>query len=291
MMLNPVLRREIQTSLRKWKVFAAIMLYVAALTAVAGCVFWTEIYNSYDFSFSPENISILYAIMAMMQLFLIIVIVPAITGGSINGEKERQTFDLLLVSKMKPVSIIIGKLLAGMGIVIIMIIASAPVFVITIRFGGASVKDVFLLMLYFILSALCVGSVSILFSALFKRSSVAMVSLYVLSAFLTIGTIAFFIIYADYYWMMNTANPPEIIYKTVMAINPLTSVLAVVDSQINAGIFNILSFGYEFGKELLLRDIWLYHIGLMVCVSIICIMLSVKAINPIKQRKRIRHRS
>ena len=96
-MLNPVLRREIQTSFRNRKVFAAIIIYVAVLMVMAGCMFWSEIYNSYDFNFDPANINTLYVLMAVMQLFLIIIIVPAITGGSINGEKERQTFYLFLV--------------------------------------------------------------------------------------------------------------------------------------------------------------------------------------------------
>lgn len=289
-MLNPVLRREIQTSLRNWKVYAAILFYVACLVAVAVVGFWSEIYNSYDFSFSPGTINELYAVMAIMQLVLIIIIVPAITGGSINGERERQTFDLMLVSRMKPFSIVAGKLLAGIAVVILMIIASAPVFAITIQFGGASVKDVLLLMLYFMFSAVCLGSVSILFSALIKKSAVSMVLVYVLAGVLTFGTLVVFILYADYHWMMAGDYPPVWIYKLVMAANPLASVTAVIDSQINIGLADIFSLSYSFGIDVSYSNIWVGHIIFMLLLSVVSLTLAAKVIDPVRNKRSKKHR-
>ncbi|MBQ2753746.1 MAG: ABC transporter permease [Firmicutes bacterium] len=289
-MLNPVLRREIQTSLSNWKVYAAILFYVACLVAVAVVGFWSEIYNSYDFSFSPGTINELYAVMAIMQLVLIIIIVPAITGGSINGERERQTFDLMLVSRMKPFSIVAGKLLAGIAVVILMIIASAPVFAITIQFGGASVKDVLLLMLYFMFSAVCLGSVSILFSALIKKSAVSMVLVYVLAGVLTFGTLVVFILYADYHWMMAGDYPPVWIYKLVMAANPLASVTAVIDSQINIGLADIFSLSYSFGRDVSYSNIWGGHIIFMLLLSVVSLTLAAKVIDPVRNKRSKKHR-
>ncbi len=283
-MLNPVLRREIQTSLRNWKVYAAIVFYVVALAAVAAVVFWTEIYNSYDFSFDPAAINALYALMAVMQLFLIIVIVPAITGGSISGERERQTFDLLLVSKMKPVSIITGKLLASIGIVLIMIIASMPVFALAIQFGGAKVLDVVLLMLYFVATAVCLGSVSILLSSVIKRSAVSMVVVYIVCAFLIVGTVILYMLFSDYYWMMNRVYPPVVLYWITMITNPLMSVFAVIDSQINIGLSEIFALGYSYGKDISLISIFGGHIAFMAVVSAASIFISSKAINPVRKR-------
>ena len=289
-MLNPVLRREIQTSLRNWKVYAAILFYVACLVAVAAVGFWTEVYNSYDFSFNPGTINELYALMAIMQLALVIIIVPAITGGSINGERERQTFDLMLVSRMKPFSIIAGKLLAGIAVVILMIIASAPVFAITIQFGGASVIDVLILMFYFMFSAVCLGSVSILFSALIRKNAVSMVLVYVLAAFLTFGTLVVFILYADYHWMMTEGYPPVWIYKLVMGINPLASVTAVIDSQINLGLADIFSMGYSFGMDVLYSNIWGGHILFMVLLSAASLILASRVIDPVRNKRSKKHR-
>ncbi len=289
-MLNPVLRREIQTSLRNWKVYAAILFYVACLVGVAAVGFWAEIYNSYDFSFNPGTINELYAVMAIMQLLLIIIVVPAITGGSINGEKERQTFDLMLVSRMKPFSIVAGKLLAGIAVVIIMIIASAPVFALTIQFGGASVKDVLLLMFYFMFSAVCLGSVSILFSALIKKSAVSMVLVYVLCGFLTFGTLIVFILYADYYWMMTGGYPAVWLYKLIMGINPLVSVSAVIDSQINIGLADIFSLSYSFGREISYSNIWGGHIIFMVLLSAVSLSFAAKAIDPVRNKRVKKHR-
>lgn len=281
-MLNPVLRREIQTSLRNKKVFAAVVFYVAALIVVIGCVFWAEFYNSYDFSFDPSVMSGLFAIMAVVQLFLIMIIVPAITGGSISGERERQTFDLLLVSKMKPASIVTGKLFSSIAIVLFMIIASMPVFAITVMFGGIGVTDIVLTVIYFVCSAFCLGSLSILFSALVKKSSVAMVVVYMLLFVAIVGGIVLFSTYSDYKWMVTGQDPSVWVYIFMSALNPLISVVALIDSLISSGIMSTFSFGYSVNYT----TIWVLHILFMALASALSILIAAKSISPVKMKNK-----
>lgn len=285
-MINPVLRREIQTSFRNRKVFGAIMFYVAVLMAVAGCIFWSEIYNSYDFSFDPSNINLLYLLMALMQLFLIIIIVPAITGGSINGEKEKQTFDLLLVSKMKPVSIVTGKLLAGICLMSVMIIAAAPVFAVTIQFGGASAKDVILIMLYFLAEVVCIGSVSIFFSSVVKKPSLSAVIVYAIYAFMTVGTYVLFMLYNEYTQVTMNSVPPEYIYCIVTGLNPFASVMAAVSSQVGIDVSGVISSVYY--PSITYDSIWMLHIGLDAVITVLAVLGASRMINPLRGRK-IKH--
>ena len=285
-MLNPVLRREIQTSFRNRKVFAAIIVYVAVLMAVAGCMFWSEIYNSYNFNFDPANINTLYVLMAVMQLFLIIIIVPAITGGSINGEKERQTFDLLLVSRMKPCSIVAGKLLAGICLMSVMIVASAPVFAVTIQFGGASAKEVILLMIYFLADTVGIGAISIFFSSLVKKTSLSAVIVYAIYAFMTVGTFVIFILYSNYMQTTMNSDPSRYAYCIAMALNPFSSVLAVICSQIgSAAVFNINIENYASVQYI---NIWSMHIGINIVITVLAVLGAAKLIDPLR-RKTKRH--
>lgn len=52
-----------------------------------------------------------YAYMIMLQFGMLVLVAPAMTAGSISGERERQTLDLLLVTNTGPVKLVLGKLL------------------------------------------------------------------------------------------------------------------------------------------------------------------------------------
>src|SRR5438309_11996303 len=80
----------------------------------------------------------LYALLSFIQLFLIVFIAPAFTATAINGEKERQTFDLLLCSRLSPLALMGGKLLAGLTNAILLVAASIPLFSLVFFFGGVT---------------------------------------------------------------------------------------------------------------------------------------------------------
>ena len=56
----------------------------------------------------------LYLFVAVLEFVMLVFIMPAITAGSISGERERQTLDLMLSTKMTPMQIVMGKLMASM---------------------------------------------------------------------------------------------------------------------------------------------------------------------------------
>ena len=84
----------------------------------------------------------LYTLLSFVQLFLIVFISPAFTSTAINGEKERQTFDLLLCSKLSSFSLLAGKLIAGLANALLLIAASIPLFSLVFFFGGVGAAQV-----------------------------------------------------------------------------------------------------------------------------------------------------
>ena len=78
----------------------------------------------------PDNFSraglYLYYLLSMIHLLLILFITAASTASTINGEKERQTFDLLLCSQLSSLSLVAGKLLAGLANTLLLTAASLP---------------------------------------------------------------------------------------------------------------------------------------------------------------------
>ena len=97
-MMNPVLRREAITTMRSWKTYGALVVFLA-VSAVGACLYINlAMYQNYDMSFDPAAMVWLYVVLAAVQMGLVMLAVPAIAAGSISGERERQTLDLLLVT-------------------------------------------------------------------------------------------------------------------------------------------------------------------------------------------------
>ncbi len=115
----------------------------------------------------------LYTLLAFVQLFLIVFIVPAFTSTAINGEKERQTYDMLLTSKLSAFSLLAGKLVAGIASALLLIAASIPLFSLVFFFGGVAPVEVLKALLVFVVTAIVTGMVSLFCSALVRRPPVS----------------------------------------------------------------------------------------------------------------------
>ncbi len=139
----------------------------------------------------------LYALLSFVQLFLIVFIAPAFTATTINGEKERQTFDLLLCSKLSAFSLLAGKLIAGLANALLLIAASIPLFSLVFFFGGVAPSQVLSTLVVFVMTALVTGTFGLFCSTLLRRPTVSTTAAYIFCAlwmfsypivsFLTIG--------------------------------------------------------------------------------------------------------
>ncbi len=124
----------------------------------------------------------LYALLSFVQLFLIVFIAPAFTATSINGEKERQTFDLLLCSKLSAFSLLAGKLIAGLANALLLIAASIPLFSLVFFFGGVAPSQVLSTLVVFVMTALVAGTFGLFCSTLLHRPTVSTTAAYIFCA-------------------------------------------------------------------------------------------------------------
>ena len=67
-----------------------------------------------------------YAYMIMLQFALLVLVAHAMTAGSISGERERQTLDLLLVTNTGAVKLVLGKLLESFSFLALLVMCSMP---------------------------------------------------------------------------------------------------------------------------------------------------------------------
>ncbi len=191
MKINPIYWQEARVSSRSFRLPLIIflcntILSLAALLNMYSMVTQAKVTAEIQYS-SFLN---LYILVACIEFVMILLIVPALTAGSISGERERQTLNLLLTTRMTPMDIVVGKLMTGLSTMILLIISSFPILALVFIYGGVTIKDIVLLLMSFISAAVLSGSIGICCSSMFRKSTIATVVSYCVMAALVLGTAA-----------------------------------------------------------------------------------------------------
>lgn len=288
MMQNPIIRREARVALRNWRLFATITAYVGLLSAIIGFMLYNMVFYSYNLSFDPQEMLAIYVVLLCMQYALVIMATPALTAGSISGERERQTLDLLLVTRMSAFSIVIGKLLASLSQLLLLLVASLPVFAVVFYFGGVTLSSFLAAIGFMLLTACMAGAVSLFLSCLFKRTIISVLLVYIFFGILGIGTIIFTFFYQMLYYQTYQAEPNLWVSIIVMAFNPGVGFLSVLVEQTGVSMASVLSLGYGVLTD---NQIWVlehfYIVSMIVQIVMIgfFLWLATKFIYPVRKRK------
>ena len=188
---NPIVAKEYRSRMRTWKSPLAMMVYILLIGGLGFLVFSLMANANSGLSGGSNYGQYLFIALVAFQGILLTFVTPALTAGAISSERERQTIDLLFVTRLRPFSIIWGKLLASMSFVVLLLILSVPIFSLVFLFGGIELDQVVYAFLVTLVTALTLGVMGILFSTWLRRSLVATVVSYVAAFVLLVGTLGF----------------------------------------------------------------------------------------------------
>jgi ABC-type transport system involved in multi-copper enzyme maturation permease subunit len=178
---NPVLQRELLVNLRMGRAFVLLFLYQALLGTVVYFA-WPQD-TRLDLtanSASVQQTKRLVNLFFVGQFVLASMMAPSFAAGSITGEKERKTYEMLLASPLRPSAIVLGKLVASLTHLGVLIFASLPIVMLCLPLGGVSLYEVLAAYLGLILSVISFGMISVAASAYFQRTSASLVVSYLL---------------------------------------------------------------------------------------------------------------
>lgn len=194
MMRNPVFESSMKRRMRSFRAPLLITLYILFLLLVCGSALLTLQQDSISLNNLRSGLEA-YVYLSIMQFALIVLVAPALTAGAISGERERQTLDLLLCTRVNAIHIVLGKLLSSTAFLTLMIVCSLPVMAVTMFFGGVGFLDVLLMALFLFITALACCAIGIFYSAIFKRTVTATVVSYLTIFALGVGTLIFPLIF------------------------------------------------------------------------------------------------
>lgn len=189
MKMNPVYKRETMVSSRSFRLALILLVFNGILALVALLNMYStlaQVRVTAEIQYS--SFLDLYLFVAVLEFVMLVFIMPALTAGSISGERERQTLDLMLTTPMTPVDIVIGKLMASLSTMSLLIISSFPILAMVFVYGGVTLKDIGLLLLCYMAAALFIGSLGLCCSSVFGKSTLSTVVSYGLMGAVVIGT-------------------------------------------------------------------------------------------------------
>ncbi|MEM8669620.1 MAG: ABC transporter permease [Planctomycetota bacterium] len=173
---NPVLQRELLVNLRTNRAFLLLGMYQLLLAAVV-LVAWPSD-QRLDLTTNPEAAKNLVNLFFLGQYVIASLMAPSFAAGAVTGEKERHTYEMLLASPMRPGAIVLGKMVASLTHLGMLILASLPIIVLCLPLGGVSVYEVLAAYLGLIVSVVLFGAIGVFCSSYFQRTASSLVVSY-----------------------------------------------------------------------------------------------------------------
>ena len=174
---NPVLAHELLVNLRMRRAFILQLVYALALALVVYAA-WPSVEQLEIGTGARAVAQRLFDIFFLGQFGLVALMAPSYAAGSITGEKERKTYELLISTPLEPGAVLWGKLLSSLCYLTLLIMSSAPLMVLCWLLGGIALNEIIMAYGVLFLSAGTFGLISLGTSSYFARTSSSLVVSY-----------------------------------------------------------------------------------------------------------------
>jgi len=200
--VSAVIVKELRWRMRGRRAFVIVTIYVALL-ALLVFLLQRTVEDSMSFGFDgdrppPGVVSgaasaalgqSIFGLILGLQMLLTLLLAPALTSGGISMEREKQTLELLIATPVSSLGLVVGKLIASLAYVVLLILASIPLMSIVFAFGGIAPDDVLRAYVMLFAVAFGTGAIGVFMSGLLKRTQIATALSYVIVFFLAVVTL------------------------------------------------------------------------------------------------------
>jgi ABC-2 type transport system permease protein len=269
-----VIGRELRTRVRGWGAITLVTAYMVVFAFVAGA-FLNQEAGPTTGQASQVGVNLLQDL-AALQLFLILLITPSTLAAAISGERQRQTWDLLVLTPVSAFSIVWSKLVAGIAFNLVLLCASLPIFSLAFLFGGFSPRALIRVYAVFLTSILLLSAVSLFASAVSRRVTTALVLANTVALVLGFGLTVLTIFLQNWSKQATTgSHAPEL--TPLAQLDPFVALASALPTSRGLSYLGHLgTINHAFGL-LGTRPLWEAYSLLAVVISLVLIILTVLA--------------
>lgn len=139
MLIGPVFSREVAITPRRTRIYVARAAYVVGLLVLMSTA-WAVLTGTQlvrDVGDLARFGTILFQILALVQLALGLFFSALLSASAVAQEKDRRTLVLLLLTNLSNSELVLGKLLASVLHVLVMLAAALPLFMLSALWEGS----------------------------------------------------------------------------------------------------------------------------------------------------------
>lgn len=283
--VNPVLTRELFGRIRgrnAWLILSGYLTIIGAITLLIYAVFISSASPNDPNTARTIGKSIFFTVMTA-ALVQVCFLSPSLTAGAIVGEKERQTYDLLLASLLSPLQIITGKLLSAIAFALLLITASLPIAGLSLLFGGITAQEILIGVISLLITAICYAAIGLFWSTVMRSTLGATV--------MAQGTVIAILLLVPFLFVISLligafdADPSPLYIYTMgplICLHPFIA-LGITATILEAGGDPWLWTVPSSVGDLTVPLPWLVYIVLMIIVTVICLSLALQQIRPAEE--------
>ncbi len=176
---NPVLARELRGRIRGNRALIILVIYLS-ITAAVTLLVYAAAANTFTSGINDPEAGrgigkAIFITVMTASLIQVCVITPSLTAGAISGERERQTYDLLLTTLLTPLQIALGKLASALAFAMLLIMAALPLAGLAFLFGGVSGTELLIGIVGLVVTAICYATIGLFWSSVMRTTLAATV--------------------------------------------------------------------------------------------------------------------
>lgn len=286
--INPVLDKEFRLRMRTPRSFIALLSYVLILGLLAIGFIYVSMGMQNQQSgmrFDPSVSRLLFYVLSIAQLVLIAFMTPALTAGVISGEREKQTLNILLTTQQSSSAIVLSKLASSLAFMVLIVLATLPVYSIVFLYGGISPSQLMLVFLFYLFAMLLLGAIGIMCSTLFKRTIISVIMTYGITLVVFVVTgVAYLLLYAvvqqSYY---SGSVPPKYSWVGfILGLNPVGALISIFEPTISKQAFLVNSGNLQDDAPITL---WLQFLLVYAVVIVGALWVAIRRIRPVRRNR------
>ncbi len=174
MIANPILRKEVLSSLRTSKAW----LMQAALLLVAALLVWQNWPADGLQDIGSQQATRIFSMLAVGEFAMVMLFAPAFTAAAITSERERRTLESLMATRMRPWEIALGKMGGSLSLLMLLVLCGTPALALPMLLGGVSLSMVLGATAVLMVAAVYLGMIGLFISTIMRRSYRAIIVTY-----------------------------------------------------------------------------------------------------------------
>lgn len=273
--VNPVLNKEFKLRFRSFKSYLGIFFYLLVLGG-ASLGFMGILSQAGGIgNIGSEESRYLFIFMSLGQIGLISFMTPGLTAGTISGERERQTLNILLTTQQSSTTIILSKLISSLSYLLVAIFSSLPLYSLVFLYGGVSPVSVLASFGVQILTMLTIGSIGVMFSTLIRRTMISVIATYATMLGFVIGAALIVLLFGSILLGYNPNAGSGVFWfrYLFLMLNPPVVTVSVLEPQFFSQMF------YQPGNTAGV-SLWIGFVLSYIGITVLSLWIAIQKLRP-----------